>query len=412
MSKPLQELKSLNHKITYMPWMMLLLLTACMLLGYFGMSSVPTLAPLIKEELTLTPTQVGALMVSFYVGTTITAFAYMFFLDGYKVRTSLSIGLFLIGLFILFASYSKGYWLYFIFLAVAGAGYGIINPAINKGVIAWVPKNVRGTAISIKQVGVMLGGSLSAATLPVIAVTYSIFYALFFTGILIVVMGWIAFFFYKEKDKETNDNFAKKEMKPYGVLEILKNKNLLLVTVTGMILVGAQFSYFMYLALYLTNDFKYSVILAGTLLSTASAGGALGRILWGGVSDFMFKGARKTVLQIICLSSFLVCLILASIPTDTSVIFIGILLFMYGMTIGGWNGVMQAFAIELAEPEHVGVVSSFFLSFIFLATLSFPFFFGLVIETVGSYRISWVLSAITIVLAAVLLLFIKENKQQ
>lgn len=401
-----------TKKIT--PYIMLVVFTTSIMIGFFGISSIPSIAPLIKKAMSLNPAQLGALMVSFYIGTSIMAFSYSLFLSNQKVKVSLLIGLTIIGSFIILASFTHQFWLFFLLLSIAGSGYGIITPAINKGIVAWIPQKLRGTAMSFKQVGVMLGGSFGAGILPPLALNFGISQTLILTGLLTILAGVFVFSFYKDKEiiNQSIVNMDSCQIHDYGFRDIIKNHNIILLTATGMILVGAQFSFFMYLSLYLNNDFDYNVVLAGSLLSIASLGGAIGRVTWGSISDFLLGGDRKKVLLIITTFSFLLCIVLAVIPVEIPLIFMGSLVFIYGMLVGGWNGVLQVFVIELVEPENAGVVSGFNLAFLYLANMVLPLLFGLLIEYLGSYRVSWFISASTLLVAIVLLFFVKEEKMK
>jgi ACS family hexuronate transporter-like MFS transporter len=396
--------KKLTEK-NWFRWLILVIFTLCITAGSLGLNSVPSLGPIIKQTMNLSAVEVGALMASFYIGTTIMAFSYSFYFDRFSVKHALAGGLLIIGGFVLIAGARLNFlWIMF-FLAIAGSGYGIINPAINKGIVAWFPEKIRGTAMSLKQIGVMLGSVVSAAILPSIAVHTSVGFALMAAGASTVAVGVISYFVYKEKSlspKSTN-----LENQAAGIRIILTDRNLALCNIVSMLFVGAQFSFFMYLSLYMRDEFHFDVIEAGIILSFASVGGVLGRVAWGLISDFLFHSERKNILVFIGFSSTLFGLMLAWMPMGISVYLIYGLVICYGMTIGGWNGIIQAMVVELAEPKLAGIISGITLSFIYLGTLVLPFLFGVTVEETGNYRLSWTVSACSVLVASVLLMKVR-----
>lgn len=389
----------------------LILFILCITMGSWGLNSVPALAPTLQEVLGMNPKTLGVFMSSFYLGTSIMAFLYSFYFDKFKIKTSLTIGLLLIGSFISIVGLwidSINIYLTIFLVTIAGTGYGIINPAINKGITTWFPAGIRGTAMSLKQVGVMFGSMLSAAILPTVALNTSISFTFVFTGAVIIMVAALTYAFYKEKKNEQTEKVAySQEDRKIATIKILKDKNILLCNIVSMLFVGAQFSYIMYVSLYFRTVFEFSIVHAGLILSLASLGGIIGRVLWGGLSDYFRE--RKLVLIIIGFASFIFCLIVAWIPVSTPNILLYIIIVTYGMTIGGWNGVLQAMVVGLGDVRLSGIISGFTLSFIYFSTFIIPMLFGLFIEWTEFYRMGWSLSAITILFGTLLLFKVREK---
>jgi MFS transporter, ACS family, hexuronate transporter len=390
-------------------WLVLMIFTLCISAGSWGMNSVPSLGPLIRETMNLSVAEVGALMASFYIGTTAMAFAYSVYFDRFSIKMSLMLGLFLIGGFVLLAGLKMNFVWNMILLTIAGSGYGLMNPAINKGVAAWFPEHIRGTAMSVKQIGVMVGSGVSAAVLPHLAVRTTISFSLIAAGLVTVIAGIGSYLVYKEKP--VSINHVKSDTSSIGIKILFSDKNLILCSIIGILFVGPQFSFFMYLSFYMKEDFHYNVIQAGIILSVASIGGAVGRVLWGILSDFLFHSERKRILIFIGWTATILGMLLAWIPTGVPLYIIYALVVFYGMTIGGWQGVFQAMVVELAEPRFAGKVSGIILSYIYLGTLIVPFLFGLLVEGTANFRLSWSVSAGCVCLASVLLMKVQTKSK-
>lgn len=380
-------------------------------MGSWGLNSIPALGPTLKDYLSFETTSLGILMSSFYIGTATMALLYSFYFDQFKIKTVLALGLFLIGFFVILIGIfieTLGIPLLVLFVILSGAGYGLINPAINKAIVLWFPQKVRSTIMSFKQMGVMFGSMFSAAILPSLAQTTSISFSFVLSGMLIITLALLIYLLYNSDTKEVQDNLPDSTSRKAAVKKLINDRNLLLCNITAMLLVGAQFSFIMYVALYFQTVFNIDIVRAGLVLSLASFGGVVGRLAWGIISDYFNK--RKLVLVVIGVISLVFCFVLALLPLNSSFITIAITVTIYGFCIGGWNGVLQALVVELADSKLSGLISGYNLSAVYFSTFLIPLMFGIFVETFQNYRFSWFLSGASIFIATVLIFKVKEGR--
>jgi sugar phosphate permease len=175
-----------------------------------------------------------------------------------------------------------------------------MHPTSNRGIVYWFPRNLAGTAMGIKQMGVTCGSALAAVVLIPIANLTNWRFALGISTVLLLVMGILSYCFYRDPiindiDRKLNDHSE--------FLKIFKSffwhKPLVVVSVAAMGLTSAQLSLTTYLIFYFSENLMYPAIVAGSFLSLFEVGGSLGRLAWGTVSDRLFKGKRLPILVII-----------------------------------------------------------------------------------------------------------------
>ena len=371
-------------------------------------SGLPAVSLLIKEQLQLTSSQLSLLMTSFFAGTMVMSLVYTFYFDRFKVRMLLLIGLGITGTFMVVS----GAYLHFVWMtaliALAGLGYGIISPSTNKGIVDWFPQQIRGTAMSLKQVGVMAGSMISSLILPAIALVWGLRGSLLFLGVFAWLIGIISFILYKDREPAV-DSVRRLGMR--DVLRLFKNPQILRLNAVSMLFTGIQFIYLMFLPLFLGEVFRYDLIFVGFMLSLASVGGGAGRVAWGMVSDFLFKGRRKPVLIVIACLSLLSGAVLAVIPAWTAAPVMGVIVTVYGMTAAGYNGLMHTMTVELADSHLSGVLSGINFAFINFGSIVFPYMIGILLDASGNYRIAWIISAAMALAAAGLMLTIGTEKR-
>jgi len=186
------------------------------------------------------------------------------------------------------------------------------------------------------------------------------------------------------------------------------DKNIIFLGIAGAFCSLVQISLVTYIILYLKDVKEFELILAAFCLTLVNIGGILGRVFWGGVSDWLFKGSRKAVLRIIVSSIFLTSLILGlNIPLSLLVLFV--VLFIFGFSALGWNGIFLAFIGELADKDLAGRAIGLCVMFTFIGSLSGPVIFGKILDMTRSYNLGWYFLCASMVGAFILFSLIKEK---
>lgn len=370
----------------------------------FGVLTLPPLASFIIEELGISAFLMGLMMSSFYLGCIFFSFITGQIIHFLGIKISMVLSLMIIGIFIMLSALTHSIPLMIVFLTLAGIGYSLINPSINLIITQDFSSDVRGFAMSIKQMGVTLGGVLTALTLPKLALLYDWRVSLFIGGAFVFCISF--YFLFVLRGYSIHETHVEKQQWLKNMKIVFQNSKLVRLSILSFFFVGAQFSYFMYLILFLNLDLMYSIALASGLLAVSQGSGAIGRVVWGIASDRV--GDRSKVLRLIgILSSFFVLILSLSSFIHFPVFVMGVITVLLGFTISGWNGVYQAAIIEYGGEKLAAVSSGVSLTFTYLGIYLFPLIFGWSKDFFSSFSVSWIFVSVCLIIATFL---IKERK--
>lgn len=341
------------------------------------------------------------------VGMTLTGFLAGRLTDKYGEKRVLVTGSLLTGLSIMLASMSNTFLLFYSLLIFTGFWAGSITPAASKAITNWFFVSRLGFAQSVRQAGITIGGFLAALILPRIANAENWHMSLIYAGISGVLGAFLVQLFYSERPLSRND--VAKTANSLSLKEIMREKNIWLVCLMGMLFVGGQFCLLSYLELYLQFKAGLPIHLASIFLSLAILGGILGRIVWGGLSDSLFHGARQPVLTIIGGTAAILSLSMLAISKLTPFWVIAGIIFMLGFTAIGWNGVYVTLLSELpGDKNSSATVVGIGISFMQLGVLVIPPLFGFLVDIMHTYQASWLLLSLLMVLGVVLIRMVNE----
>ena len=221
------------NKVTHHPsyaWAILGLITGMHAMNIFSGRSIIPLAPLLQADLNLSHFQIGMFTSIYFAGAFFFSFPMGWLVDKIGVYWTMPLGQFILGVFILCLSMANSFILICILLFLGGIGHAAINPATSKVVMAWFPFNRRATAMGIKQTGVPIGGALAAAMMPAIALSVGWQRAFVISGLVSMFSVVLSFIIYR-KPTYDKKNSAAPPMPPIRVSVILKNRDIMLLSV-------------------------------------------------------------------------------------------------------------------------------------------------------------------------------------
>ncbi|MBI3965190.1 MAG: MFS transporter [Chloroflexi bacterium] len=393
---------SLSSLASGYAWVMLGVATALHATDAMARQGLPALGPFFQRDLGLSLTEVGLLTTSISVGGALTMVHGGRLSDVAGVRVAMLVGLALNGLTLAALSFADSFLTAFICCALVGLGHGPISPAGTKAAMGWFSARARGTAMSLKQTGVPIGGILGAAILPAIASGYGWPSACLFLAGVTFVMA-VALYLIARNAPDERQFASHGKIESMGVRQFLANRELVALSVTGMCFVTAQLALITYAALYARDVLGVSPVVAGGYLAIAQAGGGIGRIAWGLLSDGYYRGARKPVLRIIGLTSAASALGMAVVAPYVGTVIVAVLLFVFGFAAIGWTGVYLAMLGEIAGKDSVGSAAGFALLFNQIGIMAGPPLFGIVVDFTKSYDAGWLVLAVTLLLTTLCL---------
>ncbi|TDL32633.1 MFS transporter [Jeotgalibacillus sp. S-D1] len=394
-----------------MAWKMLgWLLIAQILVALVGRGLAP-ISPFIASDLKLTNAQVGLLPSALFAGQMLVSIPSGLLVDRMGTKKLLLITCLVLGTFYTAAALFNSYVLILICIIIGGMAYGTMHPVTNRGILYWFPQRRRGMAMGIKQMGITFGSALAAVVLLPLAAVTSWRLALATGCLCLIAVGILSYFNYQESPVQPKFKGGKPDTLLTQIKSIAKYPPLLLISLVAFIINGSQMSLNIYLLFYVGNELLFGLAIAGTMFVISEAGGSAGRIVWGTISDTFFGGSRFGVMFILTLLAFSGSLSMIFLEADTPVWLLGMLIFIFGFAVSGFNGLWMNIATELTPPEKAGLASGFSLTIGSMGVMFLPPVFGWIADLNGSFAASWLFMAGMMLLAILLLLALRRLRK-
>ena len=387
-------------------WAVLALIMAAQVMANVGPLGIPSIAPLIREDLGLSVTQAGSFLSAYYIGPVLISLPAGWLADRWGVRGAMILGQGLIAIGLFAAAVAPGFSFLVVILVLAGAGYGVLNPTTTKAGMAWFPPHQRATVVGLKQIGLPGGGALGALLMPPLALAFGWRVAVAFSAAMVGGLALLTWALYRDLPDPVSTGPARART---GFWAVLTNRDLWLVGISTLIFAGVQTVFLSFLVLYLRDVVELPLVIAAKYLVAAQVSGVAGRVLFGLLSDRLFGGQRRIVLAIAGLGSIACALVLSGITPGAGPGLLVPLAAGVGFFGVGWNGVQHTLMAELAGPRAAGTAVGLGLAISSLGVAVCPPVFGLVVERVGGYGFAWGTLAAGMVVALLLLIPVRER---
>lgn len=350
--------------------------------------SIGPLAPFIEDSFHVTKAQIGSLTAALFLGQSLVSIPAGWYSDVLGSRRMLLMISLILGVFFLLISFAAAFWVLLLCVLFGGLGYGAMHTAANRGIIDWFPREMAGTAMGIKQMGVTAGSALSALALLPLAMLLGWRQALACSAVLLLVIGAVCFICYKDKPVLVSGSVTSTAfLRTVG--ELIRHKPLVLVSIAAMGLTSAQLSVTTYLVLFVSDALLYPLLIAGVFLSVSEISGSVGRVFWGFVSDRFFRGDRSIVLIIIAVITTLCGILVAFLPAQVTLWILVPVVILLGFCVAGFNGIWMNVAAESVPNHYAGIASGFSLSIGSLGVVFGPPLFGRIVDVTGGYPFAW-----------------------
>jgi MFS transporter, ACS family, aldohexuronate transporter len=369
----------------------------------FGVSLVDqgvlTLTGFIKLDLGLSAFVAGLVVASFGLGRIAGAYAAGVAADRLGEQRTLLVGGLATALIVLLATVSP-LPVFVPLMVLAGAAGASATPAGGRLVLLAFPRNRRGVALGIRQTGIPVGGLIAAATLPWIAHVASWRWSL---AVAACVTALTAIPLLSLRT-------APPPPRPEGPQQhVGRNRDLLMLTTWGCLIVTGQYALVAFLALGLNQGAGLTLAEGSILVAVANGAGIVGRVLWGLVSDRHRGGSRKAYLLTINVVGLIGALLLFVVPPTAPIALIGAIVALAGVALIGYQGLWITMIAEVAGPERVGAATGFALTFVAGAIAASPPLYGLVADLTGTYRAIWAVLAAVLVVALLPAALVREH---
>jgi MFS family permease len=363
--------------------------------------TVPAMAPKVAQAVGISATYVGLYVAVAYLGAILASLASGAAVARYgAIRTSQAcLLLCAVGLALCAVPQPLAI---VVGAVVVGLGYGPITPASSHLLARTTPAHRMSLVFSIKQTGVPLGGALAGAIVPTLQLQLDWQPALLLVAAACVLCALVAQGLRSGFDDDRNParrlalgNFLE------PVRLVLGEPALRMLAGCSLVFSVAQLSLTTYLVTYLTDNLAYGLVAAGALLAISQAGGVVGRVWWGYVAD-RWTGARPTLafLGAVMAASALAT---AFLQPGAAQLLVAAVLFVFGASAIGWNGIYLAEVARQSPPGKAGMATGGTLAITFLGNVFGPPLFGGLSGAFGGYRAGFIALAIPLALCAAVL---------
>jgi MFS transporter, ACS family, hexuronate transporter len=372
-------------------WPLLAILTTSYGAGAFGMLGISPLLPSLVDGFGLTRLQVAFVIPAVYLGGLLFSLPAGRLADRLGVRPSFLGGLALGAAGLLLGALAPTFAVFLLCLFLAGTGWSVVNPALGKAIMDLFPLRERGTAMGIKQMGLTLGGVVSALVLPAVAAWLgwraAVVTCAFVVG-LPVVLSWRPLGVLAPGAPAGAPPATAAPGAPGGVWAWARRPALLVLFGSGLVLGMVQAAVLSYLPLYSIEALGFDKIGAGLLVAASQAGGAASRLAFGAASDRWLTERRSIWLAFTgaCGAAIFVVYALAPVSMPLGA---GALAFATGVGAYGWVGIFFVISAEAGGPRQAGLLSGVAFAAIVVGLLIGPAVFGLLLEGWDSYLVPW-----------------------
>ena len=379
------------------------MLTSAYGLGAFGMLGVSPLSPALMQGFALSRFEVAFIVPSVYVGGLLFSLPGGHLADQWGVRPTLLGALALGGIGLLAAALAPHFVVFLLCLVIAGSGWSVVNPVLGKAIVDLFSLTERGIAMGIKQMGLTLGGGVSALVLPAIAVRWGWRVAVAACAVAMtapVVFAWLPLRALARPRDETPEGDGLR-MDWWWT----RRPALLVLFAAGVVLGMLQSAVLAYLPVFSVQALGFSPVGAGVLIAAAQIGGAVARLGLGIASDRWSSGRRPPWLMLTSVLGAITFLVYAWAPTAEPVP-AALLAFVAGIGAHGWVGIYFIISAEAGGAGRSGLLSGVSFAAIVVGLLSGAPLFGTILQLSDSYAAAWaVFAALSAVVAVVVAVF-------
>ncbi|CAA7612891.1 putative Monocarboxylate transporter [Magnetospirillum sp. LM-5] len=287
-----------------------------------------------------------------------------------------------------------------------GLGYGMTNPAASHLLARTTDPAHRNLVFSIKQTGVPLGGTLAGLIAPPVALAFGwpatmILIGLLCAGLVALLgLGRTAW----DGDRDPKAGLTSRPLDGLGL--IWRTPRLRLLSLTGFAYAAVQLSVSTFMVTMLVTDLHWSLVQAGMLLSALQVAGVVGRISLGTLADRVFGGI-PTLIGLGAATAVLAIITGFASPDWPTALVYGLLV-PFGAAALGWNGIYLAELAHSAPPSQIPRVTGASLFFTYGGVLFGPPVFAALHGWLGSYLLTYAVSAVPALIGTGLLLAMRR----
>lgn len=283
---------------------------------------------------------------------------------------------------------------------VLGLGYGAAASASTHLLVPHTPKPVFNMVMSLRQIGVPLGGVLAALTLPPLALAVGWRLALLTElGPLLLLLSLMELPRRRwDADRDPGHCvFGRALLQPFALLRDARIRRL---SAVSFVYSGMQLTFVAFMTVHLTTAGGFDLVGAGRVLAVYQVAGTVSRPIWGWIADKRLTPSRTLAIHGFGMAAAAVAAgwIGPGWP-GWAVVAVALLA---GCTAGGYTGVAYADYALLGgarRTEATGLGTAV----MFTGVMLIPSVFGVTVAALGSYAAPYLVLALLAAIGAALL---------
>jgi len=250
------------------------------------------------------------------------------------------------------------------------------------------PQRVRNLVMSIRQSGVPVGGAIAGVVVPVLLLGLGWKAAMLAIAALSVLCALGLQAVRGRFDRIRRDAPLTPRPSLASLLRmVFAHAELRHGALASFVYAGIQVCLASYLVVFLTERAMLTLINAGFAFSAAMVSGAIGRVLWGIVADYI--GSARAVLGALGVVAALASFAMGQVTPGWPLPAIVALCVVFGATASGWNGVYIAEIARLAPAGKVALMTGAAIAFTYLGVVTMPVLFWVIVAVSASYTIAF-----------------------
>ena len=366
-----------------MPVWPLLATVAVQTLATMALYSLPTLAPAVARDLGVDGTLVGGFVATAYGVGIISAVLSPGLIRRYGgVRATQFVLLAAAGM-ICIAAASLGVPGLWFAAMVLGTAYGAAAPASTHLLVPHTPRPIFNLVMSLRQIGVPLGGVAAALILPplvpILGWRGALLAQLIPVALLILAMEAPRRRWDSDRDPAAGI-WGRTLTQPFL---LLRDRRMRILSLAAFIYSGLALSFIAFMTVHLTTVVGFDLVRAGQILALYQIAGSVSRPIWGWIAD-RFLTPMHT-LAVHGAGMAVSALLIARFGPDWPGVAVAAAIVLAGCTAGGYTGVAYAEYATLGgtrRTEATGLGTAL----MFMGALTIPPLFGASVAWLGDYR--------------------------
>ena len=386
----------------------LLLLALSVLINYIDRGNLSIAAPLLKDELGISASQLGILFSAFFWAYTVMLFVWGWFIDRFDVNRILALGFLLWSLATVATGIVHGFAMLLVMRLMLGIGESVAFPCYCKILARHLPEHRRGFANGAIVAAMKCGPVVGTLGAGVLMAKYG--WRPVFIGIGLLSLAWLPAWLRRMPRAAVSVN---PEVCP-RVIEILRQRSFWATAAGGFCLAYPLYFMVTWLPFYLTHEQHLSMrdmvnMAALYYAIDAAAALATGWVtdLWicrGVIAGFIRKSAMALGWTIAAIG-FLGC---SSAGPHSYLAW----LMVTGVGCGIGNSGIWAFSQTLAGPQAAGRWVGLQNGFANLAGVIGPALTGFIVDWTGHFRVALVITAGVCLLSGISWVFLVGRFEQ